>query len=196
MEIFSIFGSNGIQTETWNFRDKQGESIFGDVKVMDISFESNGKVVSQPVEEGSFFSYNKTGEPNKITNTLAFEGTAQYLQSVLNMLKKYKESMDLFSVVTPYCEYENMSLESYSYTRDVTNGYGVLYVPINCVEVKEVKVAYSSTDVSELPPPIDDSANPSDASTQDTGMTSTTSGSSQTQESAKKSRSKIHEILY
>lgn len=191
MEIFSILGNNSKITETWNFRDKQGESIFGNVKVMDIGYENNGTVVSQPIEEGSFFSYNKTGEPIGIGCTLCFEGTSQYIQSMLNAVKKYKESMDLFSVITPFAELENMTLEGYSYSFDVTNGYGVLYVRIICKEVKEVKVSYSSTDVSELPPPIDDSANPSDASTQDTGMTTTGTGTSGTQQSANRSALKI-----
>jgi hypothetical protein len=62
--------------------------------------------------------------------------------------------------------------------------------------VREVQVAYSQTDVSELPPPISsgDAANPSDASTQDTGMAGTSSGTSSQQESAKKSRSKARDI--
>ena len=193
MEIFSILANKGIPTETWNFKDKQGTSVFGDAKVMDIGYENSGSVVSSPIEEGSFFSYNKTGEPQRIGCTLAFEGTSQYLQSMLNITKKYKESMDVFSIVTPFSEYENMTLESYSYTFDVTNGYGVLYVRIICVEIKEVAVSYSSTDVSELPPPINDgdATNPSDASTQDTGMANPTTGDSKTQESANKSALKI-----
>lgn len=193
LQIFSAFSKK--KTETWTFKDKQGTSIFGDVSVMDIAYENNGSVVSAPIEEGSFFSYNKTGEPIKIGCTLAFQGTAQYLQSTLDIVKKYKESMDLFSVVTPFDEYENMALESYSYVRDVTNGNGTLYIKIECKEIKEVTVAYSSTDASELPPPINDSADPSDASTQDTGMTSTTGTNSSNDGSAKRSRSKLHEIL-
>lgn len=197
MQIFSsTLNNKGTQTETWTFKDKQGTSIFGDVHVMDIGVEHRGSVVSVPIEEGSFFSYNKTGEPTSIRNTLAFQGTAQYLQSVLEMLKKYKESMDSFSIITPFAEYENMALESFSYTKDVTNGVGVLYAQVECKEIKEVSVAYSSTDVSELPPPIADeeATNPSDASTVDTGMTSTTGTSSNNEGSATKSRSMAKDI--
>lgn len=197
MQIFSsiLGGKAGTKTETWSFKDKQGTSIFGDTKVMDINVGHNGSVVSAPIEEGSFFSYNKTGEPTKISCTLAFQGTAQYLQSTLNVLKKYKESMDTFSIVTPYAEYENMTMESMSYVRDVTNGEGLMYVKSSFVEIKEVQVAYSSTDVSELPPPISegDAADPSDASTQDTGMTSTTTPSESNQ---KKMRSVADKILF
>ena len=197
MQIFSsiLGGKAGVKTETWSFK-KDGTSIFGDVKVIDVGAEYNGSVVSAPIEEGSFFSYNKTGESIKIGNTLAFQGTAQYLQSTLNLLKKYKESMDTFSIVTPYAEYENMTLESFSYTRDITNGEGLLYVKANFAEIKEVQVAYSSTDVSELPPPIsdDNATNPSDASTQDTGMTSTTTTNSSNEGSANRSRSMAKDI--
>lgn len=199
LQVFSSFlsGKAGIKTETWSFRDKQGSSIFGDAKVLDMGVEHNGTVVSVPIEEGSFTSYNKTGEPIKISNTLAFQGTAQYLQSTLNLLKKYRESMDKFSIVTPYCEYEDMTLESFSYTRDVTNGEGLLIVKIECVEIKEVSVAYSSTDVSELPPPISEgeASNPSDSSTVDTGMTSTGTTNSSNGESAQRSRSILKDIF-
>lgn len=191
--MFEVFSSTGgTKTEQWTFKDKQGSSVFADAKVIDHGFENNGSVVSAPIEEGSFFSYNKTGEPIKISCTLAFQGTMQYLQSALEIVKKYKTSMDVFSIITPFAEYENMALESYSYTRDVTNGVGLLYIKINCVEIKEVNVAYSTTDVSELPPPISDAdaTNPSDTSTQNTGMTSTTNPSA---EQGKKLESKAHE---
>ena len=195
MQIFSsILGNKqGIKTETWTFK-KDGVSIFGDVKVMDIGADYNGNVVSVPVEEGSFFSYNKTIEPIKIGNTLAFQGTAQYLQSTLNLLKKYRESLDRFSIITPYAEYENMTLARFSYTRDITNGEGLLLVKAEFEETIEVQVAYSSTDVSELPPPITDSADPSDASTQDTGMTSTTAPSTSNKDSVQRSRSTARDI--
>lgn len=184
--------------EVWDFRDKQGTSIFGSVKVMNIGMEANGTVVSQPIEEGSFFSYNKTAEPHHVQCVLCFEGNAQHLQSMLTIVEKYKTGLDTFSIVTPYQEYENMSLESYSHARDVTNGYGLLYVQCEFKEIKEVETAYSSTDVSELPPPIseENAANPSDASTVNTGMTTPGTGSEQTQKSAKRSRSMLHEIFY
>ena len=182
--------------EVWDFRDKQGTSIFGSVKVMNIGMEANGTVVSQPIEEGSFFSYNKTAEPHHVQCVLCFEGNAQHLQSMLTIVEKYKTGLDTFSIVTPYAEYENMSLESYSHARDVTNGYGLLYVQCEFKEIQEVEAAYSSTDVSELPPPISDPANPSDASTVNTGMTTPGAGSEQTQKSAKRSRSMLHEIFY
>ena len=189
--VYSLLTNNKTSTESWDFRDKQGTSIFGNVRVMDIGVEKNGSTVAQPIEENSFFSYNKTSEPTQISCTLCFEGTAQYMQSCLNIVDRYRIGIDLISIVTPHAEYENMTLESYSYTRDVTNGQGLLYVQTVFREVKEVKAAYSSTDVSELPPPISEgeSANPSDASTQDTGMASTGNGTASQQESAKKSRS-------
>ena len=194
--VYSLLSNNKKATEIWDFRDKQGTSVFGNVKVMDIGVEENGSAVLQPVEENSFFSYNKTTEPQQIQCTLCFEGTAQYLQSSLNIVKRYKTGMDILSIVTPYAEYEKMTLESYSYTRDVTNGTGLLYVQCVFREVREVKAAYSQTDVSELPPPISDgeAANPSDASTSDTGMTGTNSGSSQQQGSASRSRSIAKDI--
>lgn len=197
--VYSLLTNNKTSNESWDFRDTQGTSIFGNVRVMDIGVEKNGSAVSQPIEENSFFSYNKTSEPTQISCTLCFEGTAQYMQSCLNIVDRYRIGIDLVSIVTPHAEYENMTLESYSYTRDVTNGQGLLYVQAVFREVKEVKAAYSSTDVSELPPPISESesANPSDASTQDTGMASTGSGTASQQESAKKSRrSMADKILF
>ena len=196
MGVYSLLSKNKTTAEIWDFRDKQGTSVFGNVKVIDIGVDDNGSAVSQPVEENSFFSYNKTSEPQQIQCTLCFEGTVQYLQSCLNIVKRYKKGMDLLSIVTPYAEYESMTLESFSHTRDVTNGCGLLYVQCVFREIEQVQVAYSQTDVSELPPPISsgDAANPSDASTQDTGMTGTSSGTSSQQESAQKSRSKARDI--
>lgn len=116
-------------------------------KVGDIEFDTfisaeitaDGAIVSEQVEEGSFVSYNKATSPLEITVMLGKSGEASELQDILDSLKELKDSTDVVSVVTPEAEYENMALESYSYSRRREDGVNVLFVELKLIEIREVE---------------------------------------------------------
>lgn len=123
----------------WSFSD----DILPNASIFDLSIRCGGSVVSSPIEEGSFFSYNKTTEPIEITATLSFSGTNTFLQSVLNRLNNLKNSVTTFSIKTPMYEYRNMNLESYDYAFRREDGLGVLYINATFIEIREVNLTYS-----------------------------------------------------
>ena len=43
MGVYSLLSNNKTTAEIWDFRDKQGTSVFGNVKVIDIGVDDNGK---------------------------------------------------------------------------------------------------------------------------------------------------------
>lgn len=133
------------QTSEWNFSD----DVLPNAHIFDLSIKCGGSVVSSPIEQGSFFSYNKTTEPMEINATLSFSGTNTALQSVLNKLYSLKNSVTIFSIRTPYYEYENMNLQNYNYSLQREDGLGVLYVKATFIEIREVQVAYTETTITE-----------------------------------------------
>ena len=133
------------QTSEWSFSD----NVLPNAHIFDLSVRCGGSVVSSPIEQGSFFSYNKTTEPMEINATLSFEGTNTLLQSVLNKLDTLKNSVTIFSIKTPLFEYENMNLQSYDYALRREDGLGVLYVNATFIEIREVKIAYTDTTITE-----------------------------------------------
>lgn len=128
-----------LPASTWSFSG----SVLPNAGIFDLSVRSGGSVVDSPIEQGSFFSYNKTTEPLEITVTLSFEGSDTLLQSVLSNLKTLKESVTMFSIITPTFEYENMTLQNYDYSFNREQGLGVLYVNAVFKEIKEVIVQYT-----------------------------------------------------
>lgn len=163
MSIFAF--PKGLPKATsaqWGFSN----NVLPNASLFDLSIRCGGSVVSSPVEQGSFISYNKTTEPLEITATLSFSGSNSFLQSVLDNLTKVKESVTTFSIETPVIEYENMTLQNYDYAMRREDGLGVLYVSAVFVEIKEVQLAYTKTDTILQA----DSKDASNTSTVDGGM--------------------------
>lgn len=175
------------QSSKWRFVNEQGRNVLPDAAVFQVSVSAGGKVVSEPIEKGSFMTYNKVTSPLEINADLSFSGTNAYLQSVIDMIENLKQEISYFSVVTPVYEYERMTLQNYDYSLNTTDGLGVLHINAQFIEIREVDVAYSSVDVSTIT--AADAKNPSDASVVNTGTTTPadpTAGQQEAGERAKK----------
>ena len=137
-------------------------------RVMDLEMTAEGKVVSTPIERGSFASYNKIESPTAIRTTLAVEGELADLQTVVDTLFELKTDTTQLNFVTPIREYQGFTLEKFSFQQAAEKGVNVLYVELNLVEVKEVEPQYTDT---QAPAPITQKGakNPADTSTQDKG---------------------------
>lgn len=141
-------------------------------RVMDLEMTAEGKVVSTPIEQGSFASYNKVASPTGIRATLAVEGELGDLQSVVDRLFELKDGTELVNFVTPVREFQKYTLEKFSYQQAAEKGVNVLYVEINLSEIKEVEPQYTDT---KAPAPITPKGakNPASASTIDKGRQQT-----------------------
>lgn len=137
-------------------------------RVMKLEMTAEGKVVSTPIEQGSFASYNKVESPVTISSQLAVEGEMSDLQSVVDTLFELKTNTETLNFVTPVREYEGFTLEKFSYQQAVENGINLLYVDITLMEIKEVEPQYTDT---QAPAPITTKGakNPANVSTQDKG---------------------------
>lgn len=132
--------------DTWTLLDSSGKQLLEFTSYLEDDAKSGGNVVEEPIEQGSFTSYNKVPEPIDIYVKLAKQGTSDELQSIIDKLENLRANPILFSIVTPDTEYRNMTLESYSRTRKLADGSGMLVVELHCVEVKQVSsVASVST---------------------------------------------------
>lgn len=141
-----------------------------------IQFEvrAEGMVVSSPIEQGSFASYNKVDSPNYIEVQLAKQGTDDVLQAALKTLDELQTTASKVNFVTPVAEYENYTLESYDFSMNQRDGLGVLYIRLHLIEIREVTPQYTdSKAISKA-----SAKNPADASTTDRGKTQAKDGAS------------------
>lgn len=181
----------------WVISDDDGNPVLPTYSVIGIpNITSGGQAVSAPVEENSFQTYNKTTEPMSISMDIAFQGTNAEIQSALDKVSELKESTEKFSIITPYYEFQNFTLENYGYSLTAENGYGSVAVSLSCVEVKEVAAAYTSVSqeaIQENQKTISetDAANPSDVSVVDTGRTATVAPTTEEEAAAEPKRKSI-----
>lgn len=141
-----------------------------------IQFEvrAEGYVVSAPIEQGSFASYNKVDSPNSIEVQLAKQGTDDVLQAALKTLDELQTTASKVNFVTPVAEYANYTIASYDFSMSQRDGLGVLYIRLHLIEIREVSPQYTdSKSISSS-----NAKNAADASTTDRGKTQAKDGTS------------------
>lgn len=132
-------------TDTWAIVNEDGVSIADFGSIISVEAQYGGQVVSEPVERGSFATYNKTSEPISVYTTAARAGASDELQAVLDALAEVKASTDLYRIITPEQEYTSLSLESYNYKRVREDGANVLIIEMLWIEVKQVETHYTTS---------------------------------------------------
>jgi hypothetical protein len=120
--------------------------------MQEFSAEKSSRLPDEPIEKGSFATYNRIIEPRAITCRLSIEGGASKLQSAIDRLTDLCENNEKITLTTPEQSYKNMMLESFDYRRDATNGRGVLFVDLRFKEIREVQSAQTTTSVEEAEP--------------------------------------------
>lgn len=134
----------------------RGQSAAVDFNSMqEFSAEKSSRLPDEPIEKGSFATYNRIIEPRAITCRLSIEGGASKLQSAIDRLTDLCENNETITLTTPEQSYKNLMLESFDYRRDAQNGRGVLFVDLRFKEVREVKSAQTTTAVEEAEEPIE-----------------------------------------
>lgn len=128
----------------------RGQSAAVDFNSMqEFSAEKTSRLPDEPIEKGSFATYNRIIEPRAITCQLSVEGNASKLQSAIDRLTTLCENDEKITLTTPEQSYPNMMLESFDYRRDATNGRGVLFVDLRFKEIREVQSAQTTTAIEE-----------------------------------------------
>lgn len=131
-------------------KSEGGEVAF--TTMMEFSWEDSSRLPTEPIEQGSFATYNRIQEPKSATARLAVQGTNSEIQSLLDKLVEMKSGSDFITIVTPFNSYENMMLESFDYRRDSHSGFNLLQVDLKLKEVREVETQQTTSSVEEPEP--------------------------------------------
>lgn len=147
MPLFQLSEVVSLISNDWLIVDESGESVFYFDTFVSMSVKGDGEVVSEPVESGSFVTYNKTSEPLSIDISVGIGGTSEDLQGVITRLEDLQTGAEVFSIISPEKEYSNFTLESYSYDRKRNEGHSVLWIDLHAVEIREVEPQYTTAKV-------------------------------------------------
>ncbi|WP_152671519.1 phage baseplate protein [Xenorhabdus khoisanae] len=144
----------------WGIFNQYGIPLLLADSVISLQYQNQYRVVSAPIENGSFATYNKVGEPYKITVQLSkSSGGTLERGAFLSQLEILAKSTLKFHVVTPEFVYTNAAIVGYDIAREAKDGATLLKVNLHLEEIREVTVKYDKEEVK----------NPDDAKKKNTG---------------------------
>ena len=156
------------KVQSWTLLTEDGADVLTFDSMLSVEVSAENQVAYEPVEKGSFASYNKAATPTQLRVKLARSGSDYDQQAMLNTLDRLCDGTDLVTLVTPAQEYAGYNLEAYSYSRTDSGGAHLLVVELSLVEIRQVETqAYAN--VNAIKPK--QAKNKSDASTANTGKT-------------------------
>lgn len=167
-----------MQSNLYMIADEGGSPIIGFKSLLKADYNSNGTVVSESIEQNSYATYNKTTEPREFFFEVALQAPNNDFSAAISKLEELKKGTEVFHFVTPFSEFENLTLEGYSITLETYTS--MLVVELQCKEIIEVQQGYTNVEVNDATPINAGNASNSDnADTVNTGMTGTRSPSSE-----------------
>lgn len=150
----------------WLILNKSGTRALPFDSMLSFSIDDASEVVSIPIENGSFAAYNKVDSPLSISVSLARQGSPADIDDFLTSLRDLKNSTELVSLQTPEAFYDDLNIESFSYSR--SSETGAFVVDLQLVEIRQVDTQTTTTEYTR--PSV---KNPESASTEDNGKTGT-----------------------
>ena len=116
----------------------------GTLSTYSFDYSRQTTVSTFPVEMGSFVSYDKVWSPANPVVTLAFSGSESDKARLLDALETACLGTALWDVATPNAEYDNHTIERYTYRRMATKGATMLLIDVSLKEIKQVTISYSN----------------------------------------------------
>ena len=167
-----------MQSNLYMIADEGGSPIIGFKSLLKAEYKSNGSAVSEAIEQNSYATYNKTTEPREFYFEVALQAPNNDFSAAISKLEELKKGTEVFHFVTPFSDFENLTLEGYSITIETYTS--MLVVGLQCKEIIEVQQGYTKVEVNDATPiNAGDASNSDNADTVNTGMTGTRSPSSE-----------------
>ncbi|TNH43747.1 MULTISPECIES: phage baseplate protein [Photorhabdus] len=144
----------------WGIFNQYGVPLLLADNVISLQYQNQFRVMSAPIENGSFASYNKVSDPYKVTVQLS-KGSGGTLErgAFLSQIEILAKSTLKFHVVTPEFVYTNAAIVGYDMAREAKDGATLIKVNLHLEEIREIKVKYDEEKVK----------NPEDTKKKDTG---------------------------
>ena len=161
------------QGSLYSISGEDGTPIIGFKTLLKAEYKSSGSVVSESIEMNSFAAYNKTTEPREYSFSVALQAPNNDFSSAVSKLEELKKGTELFSFVTPYLVFNNLTLEGYSTAFETYTS--MMVVDLECKEILQVEQGYTNVNVQSEATPIsqESAADESNADTVGTGITNT-----------------------
>ena len=103
----------------WTVYDSETGDAVEFTAFLGAEVSNESKVITSPVEQGSFVAYNKVHSPAELTVTGAVKGEPADLTQAMELLDEMCNGTRLYNIVTPDRVYRDYNLYKLSYRRSV-----------------------------------------------------------------------------
>lgn len=114
-----------------------GEQAFAYNSVLDFDFKQDNPTSDYPVEDGSFYSYDKVQLPFDVKVRITSGSAESDRQALLAALRTAASDLNLYDVVTPELTYPSCNITHVDYKRTNVNGIGLIVADIWFVEIRQ-----------------------------------------------------------
>ncbi len=135
-----------------------GQNVLNPDSIVGFEFKGEAKIASFPIEQGGFASYDKVQVPYDARIEMTKGGSISSRATFLNALELAKESLNLYTILTPELSIPNGNIVHYDYRRTSKSGFQLITVS---VWVQEIRIAGT--------PAFSNTATPSGAAPQNGG---------------------------
>jgi hypothetical protein len=132
--ILSFF--SGGPTGGWGIFLNGGQA-FPYNSVIDFDFKQDYTLADEPIEEGSFVSYDKVQHPFDVRMRVASGPSPSDRQALLVAARAAAADLNLYTVVTPEDVYDSCNITHVDWKRSSDNGVGIVVVDFWFQEIRQ-----------------------------------------------------------
>ncbi len=137
---------------TWDILDPDGNSAVDADAFINFGNENEANIPNFPVEQGSFATYNTVVLPYTIQVRLSKGGSLADRTQFLMDIESMWQSLDLYTIVTPENDFQDMNLERYEVQRRGAGGaFFLTEVDLFFIQIQQVTAQYSTTQNAQNP---------------------------------------------
>ncbi len=151
-----LTGLGGLFLPQWGIFDALGAPAFIGDAVLGVDFRDEARVSDFSLEAGAFSSYNKVDVPFDVRVTFAVSADLATRAGFLADLRAAKQSLDLFTVMTPEAVYPSANIVHYDYRRQTRGAVSRIDVDVWLQEIRITAAAqFSSSQDPAAADPVD-----------------------------------------
>lgn len=139
--------TQGIDSSRWAVLNQNGDKFVPYDSIESLTLSSRSTIPTEAQENGTLFAYDKVQQPTEETVTLLFSGNNEQVDIAIGSLDVFRQSTDVFTIVTPNFVEENMALLSYSITHKANNGNNLTLIDCVFKEVRSVSFQSESVEI-------------------------------------------------
>ncbi len=127
-----------IAQRPWGIQDASGNLVVQPDSIIDTDYEKSFDVITAPLEDGSFTSFNKIENPYQKSVVLVKGGTKAERRALLQACDALVASLSLYTIITPEKRYTNANCTHYSLPRHSAQGANFLAVRLYFTQIRQL----------------------------------------------------------